>query len=84
MHVADALEALLALEERDDLAAGLARHVTAASDWERSVGHLCAAIRAAKQRLAYRDTPAINVPGRSFDDALPDMAESRCLDDRTS
>lgn len=87
LRVAEALEALLALEERDDLAADLARHFTTAGDWEHSLGHLCAAIRAAKQRLACRDTPSRNAPGRTFDDALQgtrSMAESWCLDDRAS
>jgi predicted ATPase len=59
LRIAEALEALFALEERYGVAAELAQHFAAAKNWERALDYLRIEIQAAKKRLAYRDALAV-------------------------
>ncbi len=59
LRIAEALEVLFALEERDGVEAELAQHFAAAKNWERALDYLRIEIQAAKQRLSYRDALAV-------------------------
>lgn len=88
LRVAEALEALFVLEERDGVAAELAQHFAAAKNWERALDYLRIEIQAAKKRPGHRDALAVIDRALALVTNLPDdiraTAEAGFLDDRTS